>query len=190
APPSFFLEMPPEAKDMDNDGFEAVTVLRGGPLKGSILAFAESPLAGEKEHTAWLWSSDGKNPKPFTLAGVGDYGVTDAVSLSDGSVLLPERRYTPVDGVRMRMRKIEAGALTFGAVVTGEVLIEADVSKEIDNMEGLAVREEPSGELTIFMISDDNFNHLTQRRVLLESALPAPAAHAAASQPQPASAPQ
>jgi hypothetical protein len=38
------------------------------------------------------------------------------------------------------------------------------------------------------MISDDNFNHLAQRTLLLEFALPAPASHAAENQPAPASA--
>jgi hypothetical protein len=190
SPPSSFLEMPPQAEDLDNDGFEAVTVLRGGALKGSILAFAESPLSGDKEHTGWLWSSDGKDPKPFTLAGIGDYGVTDAFSLSDGSVLLLERRYRPVDGVRMRLRKVEAGAIAPGAVVTGEVLIEADASKEIDNMEGMAVREEASGELLITMISDDNFNHLMQRTLMLLFALPAPAPVATENHPAPTPAAQ
>jgi hypothetical protein len=183
SPPSSFLEMPPEAKDLDNDGFEAVTVVRGGALKGSILAFAESPLSGDKEHTGWLWSSEGMQPKRFMLAGVGDYGVTDAASLSDGSVLLLERRYRPVDGVRMRLRKIEAAAIAAGAPVTGKVLLEADTTKEIDNMEGLAVREQPSGEVLITMISDDNFNHLMQRTIMLQFALPAPAAVAADAQP-------
>ena len=187
SPPSTFLEMPPEAEGLGNDGFESVTVLRGGALKGSILAIAESPISGEKEHTGWLWPSDGKNPKRFTLAGVGDYGVTDAASLSDGSVLLLERRYRPIDGVRMRLRKIEASSLAAGGVVTGEVLIEADPTKEIDNMEGLALREQPNGEISIYMISDDNFNHLAQRTLLLEFALPAPAAHAAENQPAPTS---
>jgi hypothetical protein len=188
SPPSAFLEMPPEAEGMGNDGFEAVTVLRGGALKGSILAIAESPVSGEKEHTGWLWPSDGKGPKRFTLAGIGDYGVTDAASLSDGSVLILERRYRPIDGVRMRLRKIEAGSLAAGGTVTGEMLIEADPSKEIDNMEGLALREQANGEISIYMISDDNFNHLSQRTIMLEFALPASAAHAADSQPQPAAA--
>jgi hypothetical protein len=185
SPPSSFLEMPPEAKDMDNDGFEAVTVLRGGALKGSVLAFAESPLSGDAEHTGWLWSSEDMHPKRFALSGLGDYGITDAVGLSDGSLLLLERRYRPVDGVRMRLRKIEAAAIAAGSSVTGKVLIEADTTKEIDNMEGLAVREEPSGEVLITMISDDNFNHLMQRTIMLQFALPAPSPLAADNQPSP-----
>jgi hypothetical protein len=185
SPPLSFLEMPPEVKRMKADGFEAITVLRGGPLKGSILALAEHPLLGGKEHLGWLWSSSGKKPKTFTLAGIGDYGVTDAASLSDGSLLVLERRYRVFDGVRMRLRKIDASAIAAGGVVTGEVLIEADMTKEIDNMEGLAVRQEPSGEILITMISDDNFNHLMQRTIMLQFALPAPSPLAADNQPSP-----
>ncbi|HKZ97087.1 MAG TPA: hypothetical protein VJ045_08915, partial [Hyphomicrobiaceae bacterium] len=41
----------------------------------------------------------------------------------------------------------------------------------IDNMEGLAVRQGAGGETLITMISDDNFNKVLQRTVLLEFAL-------------------
>ena len=76
-------------------------------------------------------------------------------------------------------------AIAAGRFVTGKVLIEADTTKEIDNMEGLAVREEPSGEILITMISDDNFNHLMQRTIMLQFALPAPSPLAADNQPSP-----
>jgi hypothetical protein len=73
----------------------------------------------------------------------------------------------------MRLRRIEAQNLAPSARVESEVLLEADMGQEIDNMEGLAVREGPGGETLITMISDDNFNALLQRTVLLEFALPA-----------------
>jgi hypothetical protein len=41
---------------------------------------------------------------------------------------------------------------------------------EIDNMEGLALHTGPRGETIITMISDDNFNHVMQRTVLLQFA--------------------
>ena len=43
---------------------------------------------------------------------------------------------------------------------------------EIDNMEGLSVREGKDGEILITMISDDNFNTFLQRTILIEFALP------------------
>jgi hypothetical protein len=53
----------------------------------------------------------------------------------------------------------------------GEILIEAHHGQEIDNMEGLATHSGPNGETIITMISDDNFNHLMQRTILLQFAL-------------------
>ncbi|MFA5952088.1 MAG: esterase-like activity of phytase family protein [Hyphomicrobium sp.] len=169
AAPSTYLAKPPEAKRLKNEGFEGMTLMRGGPFKGAIVAIAENPIKGETEHTGWMWI-DGV-PKRFTLAGLGDYGVTDAASLPDGTLLVLERRFRWTEGVKMRLRRIAADRLKPGAVVRGEVLLDADMSFEIDNMEGLAVRDGENGETLVTMISDDNFNHLLQRTVLLEFAL-------------------
>jgi hypothetical protein len=49
----------------------------------------------------------------------------------------------------------------------GEVLVNlAMQDANIDNMEGVAVRQGPKGETFIYMISDDNYSPL-QRTVLL-----------------------
>ena len=58
-----------------------------------------------------------------------------------------------------------------GATLDGEVLLAADLSQEIDNMEGLAVSRGASGETVLTLISDDNFNHFLQRTVLLQFTL-------------------
>ena len=167
--PSGYLPLAPDAKRMKNEGFEAVTALRGGPNAGSLVAIAEHPLPGQTEHTGWIWIAG--EPKAFTLKGVGDYGVTDAASLSDGTLLVLERRFTWLDGVRMRLRRVAADALVAGGVVEGDLLIDTSMSQEIDNMEGLAVVER-EGEALITMISDDNFNKALQRTLLLQFALP------------------
>ena len=48
--PSRYIEMPKEAASMRTDGIEGLTVLAGGAYKGSLVAFAENPLRGEKVH--------------------------------------------------------------------------------------------------------------------------------------------
>ncbi len=183
-PPIGYLKMPPEFRRSSSDGIEAVTVLRAGPLKGAVIAFAEHRLRGRPNHTGWIWI--GAEPMPFTVTDMGEFQITDAAALADGGLLILERSFTWSEGVKMRLRRLEPAAVAPGAVVTGEVLIQADMAYEIDNMEGLAVREGPDGETLITMISDDNFNSFLQRTVLLEFALPAPASHAAESQPAPA----
>ncbi len=53
----------------------------------------------------------------------------------------------------------------------GEILLEADMGFEIDNMEGLAVHRDASGQLVVTMISDNNYNNFLQRTMLLQFAL-------------------
>jgi hypothetical protein len=168
-PPLDYLKMPPEFRRSSTDGIEAVTVLRAGPLKGAVVAFAEHRLRGRPNHTGWIWI--GAEPMPFSVTDMGEFQITDAAALADGGLLILERSFTWSEGVKMRLRRLEPAAVTPGAVATGEVLIQADMAYEIDNMEGLAVREGPDGETLITMISDDNFNSFLQRTVLLEFAL-------------------
>ena len=59
-----------------------------------------------------------------------------------------------------------------GALLDGEVLLEAGNGFAIDNMEGIAVHSSPDGEPVITLISDDNFNRGLQRTLLLQFALP------------------
>jgi hypothetical protein len=172
-PPLDYLKMPPEFRRHSNDGIEAVTVLRAGPLKGAIVAFGEHRLRGRPDHTGWIWI--GAEPMPFAVADIGEFEITDAAALADGGLLILERSFNWSEGVKMRLRRLDAAAIAPGAVAKGEVLIAADMAYEIDNMEGLAVRDGPDGELLITMISDDNFNTFLQRTVLLEFALPAEA---------------
>jgi hypothetical protein len=168
--PAAYLKVPPEIHLLGRDGFEAVTVLRGGPFKGAVVAFGERRLPGDSNHTGWIWV--GSEPKPFVLADLGQFDITDTASFADGSLLVLERFFRWNEGLRMRLRLVKANALKPGTLIKSEVLLEADLSREIDNMEGLAVHAGNNGETLITMISDDNFNNLLQRTVLLEFALP------------------
>ena len=53
---------------MRMDGIESLTVLAGGPQKGALVAFAENPLRGEKQHRGWIWI--GNDPRGFTVARI------------------------------------------------------------------------------------------------------------------------
>lgn len=167
--PQHYLEMPPEKRLMRLDGIEALTVLKGGPLKGGLVGFAENPLRGERVRRGWIWIED--KPKGFTLNGLGDFSITDAASLEDGSVLLLERRFRWLEGLRIRVRHLPAESIRPGGAVSGDVVLEADLSHEIDNLEGLAVSRAANGDTVVTMISDDNFNRFLQRTVLLQFTL-------------------
>lgn len=165
--PTEYLTMPPEAKAMRMDGFESVAVVRGGPAKGAIVAIAEA-ADPSLASTAWLWTK-GK-PARLSITGAGGFNVTDVKSLDSGDLLLLERRFRWTEGVKMRLSLVPGSALKAGASIAREVLAEADLGQEIDNMEGLAVHKNARGETILTLISDDNFNKLFQRTVLLQFA--------------------
>jgi hypothetical protein len=168
APPTGYLQMPSEAKDMRIDGLEALTILNAGPHEGSVVAVAEHATV-KGDYAGWIWTS-GK-PRRFTITGARGFDVTDIASLPDGDLLVLERRFRWSEGVSMRLRRLAIADLKPGAKVAGEVLIEADMSREIDNMEGLAVHAGADGETVITLLSDDNFNRLLQRTLLLQFTL-------------------
>ena len=178
--PASYLTMPQEARRMRNEGIEALTVLAGGRHKGALVAFAENPLRGEKLHRGWMWIS-GK-PQPFSVAGVDGFGITDAASLADGSVLIVERRFRWLEGLRLRLRLLGAESIKPGGTATGEILLEANnANAEIDNLEALALSQGEDGEVVLTLMSDDNFNRFLQRTVLLQFTLKdEPAAEASA----------
>ena len=170
-PPTGYLKLPPEARRMkSNKGFEAVGVIRGGAHKGAVIAFAERFTNEQGHHTGWLWIG-GAEPQRLHVTDIGEFDLTDVKSLPDGSLLLLERRFRWLEGVRMRLRRIAAGDVRPGALLAGEVLIEADLSSEIDNMEGLAIHRGAGGETVLTLVSDDNFNSVLQRTLLLQFTL-------------------
>jgi hypothetical protein len=169
--PVRYLPLPPDARRMrSNSGFEAIAVLRGGIAKGSVVAFAERVMGSGPDLTGWIWKGD--TPRRFSLVDHGGFDVTDATSLGDGALIVLERRFRWTEGVKMRLRRIAAGAIKPDATVDGEILLEADLSSQIDNMEGVAVHRTAGGETVLTLISDNNFNTFLQRNLLLQFTLP------------------
>ena len=168
--PTGYMKMPPEARRMgSNQGLEGVAVLRAGPLKGSIVGFAERLTRGSGYHTGWIWT--GGEPKSFQLRDIDGFDLTGAAGLPDGGMLVLERRFRWTEGVKMRIRLLAATAIKPGARLDGRILIQADSGFEIDNMEGIAVHRGRGGETIITLMSDDNFNSLLQRNLLLQFTL-------------------
>jgi hypothetical protein len=168
--PTGYLPLHPDARRMSaNQGIEAVTVLQGGRLKGSVVAFAERLTRGSGYHTGWVWVHGA--PKPIHLQDIGGFNITDAASLPNGDLIVLERYFRWTEGVKMRIRQLEANEIVPGARLAGHTLIEADSGFEIDNMEGLAVHKGANGETVLSLISDDNFNHALQRTVFLQFTL-------------------
>jgi len=168
--PAGYLKLPPEARRMRaNKGFESVTVMQGGPFKGSPVAFSERFPDNPTQHAGWIWIRG--EPQRLGFLDIGEFEVTDAASLADGALLVLERRFRWTEGVKMRIRRFAPEQVRPGAVMQSETLIEADLSFEIDNMEGLAVHRSASGQTILTLVSDDNFNSFLQRTILLQFTL-------------------
>jgi hypothetical protein len=169
-PPSGTVPLPGGPKGLSgNRGIEAIAVIRAGSLKGTLVAFAEGSTSGAGNLQGWLVG--GPTPGTITLKRIGGFDVTDAASLPDGGIVVLERRFRFSEGVQMRIRRIAAAELKKGAVIGGEILLEANDSFNIDNMEAIAAYRGPSGETVLTLMSDDNFSPL-QRTLIMQFALP------------------
>jgi hypothetical protein len=168
------LKMPDLAKRLpSNRSLEAVAVAaKTSPLKGALIAIAERARSGDEAPTrGFLFSAAPNNTYlgTFDVARSDGFDITDAAFLPNHDLLILERRYTPLTGVALRIKRIAVGDIKVGARLQGETLLHADMRNNIDNMEGLAVHTVDS-ETRLTLISDDNFSML-QRTVLLEFAL-------------------
>ena len=120
-----------------NQGLEALAVIRAGPLRGSLVAFAERFTRGSGYHTGWIWV--GGTPHRLQLRDIDGFNITDAAGLPDGGLLVLERYFRWTTGVSMRIRRLQPAEIRPGARLTGRIVFQGDSGYEIDNMEGMAV---------------------------------------------------
>jgi hypothetical protein len=164
------VPMPPAVKTLPfNKGLEAlVFVPKGQPLAGTLIALSERGLDPSGNLMAFLVG--GPSPGQFSVRRTNSYDISDATLLPSGELLVLERKFSLLSGVGIRIRRIPLAALKPGAVVDGPAIFEADLSSEIDNMEGIDSFVTPEGETVLTLISDDNFS-LIQRTLLLQFTL-------------------
>ena len=150
-----------------NRGFEALAFApQDGPLAGALVAVTERSLDANGNIFAAVL--DGPLKGVFTVKRHDPFDVSDGQFLPDGDLLLLERSFSIARGVGMRLRRIPAENIKGGAkAVDGEVLLEANMAYQIDNMEGLDVWRRADGATIISIMSDDNQSML-QRNLYLE----------------------
>jgi hypothetical protein len=141
---------------------------KGSPHAGKLIAITEESLDAAGNHRAFVL--DGRRVTRFSVKRSDAFDVTDCAQLGSGDLLLLERRYAPLIGVAMRIRRLHLADMKEGAVIDGRPLIVADLGYQIDNMEGIAVTRNARGETVITLVSDDNFSEI-QRTLLLQFAL-------------------
>ena len=168
-PPAGTNPLPAGAKMSTNRGIEAMAVIKAGKLKGTLVAFAEG--LADKDGNLQGWRIGGPSPGKIVLKRLGGFDITDAAPLPDGGIVVLERRFRFSEGIQMRIRRIAAAELARGKLIEGEVLLEANDSLNIDNMEAIAAHRAASGETVLTLMSDDNFSAL-QRTLIMQFTLP------------------
>lgn len=165
------ISLPQEAKKARrNKELESVGRFPTGTLLGgTIIAISERFLDANGNIIGWLIG--GPTPGRFTVKRSGDFDVTDLTITPDNELIILERYFSILGGVKMRLRRINTADIKPGAVLDGEILLQTDQRNTIDNMEGLASHRAANGEVRLTLISDDNFN-VFQRTLLLQFALP------------------
>ena len=174
AKPSLFAVPPGIKKAPRNGGLEAMTPLPDGRILVLSEKFRRNKggkKEGDGDYIGWLLAADGKSLGQVYWPAQGIFRPTDLAAMPNGDVLLLQRRYTVAGGPGMRLSHIRAKNITAGARLMDVELARMTPPLSVDNFEGLAVRPNPKGGWTVYMLSDDNFNPL-QRTLLLQFHLP------------------
>jgi len=165
------IEVPAEVKTLAlNGGMEGLGVMpRQSAHAGALVALAEKapPGAASTDIPGFILGASGGR---FLVRRIGSFDVTDVNFLPAGDMVILERRFIPLLGLGMRLRRIPIAEVKPGAVLTGEILIEADLSHQIDNMEALMIHRDAKGRAILTLMSDNNFSIL-QRNLVLRFAL-------------------
>jgi hypothetical protein len=161
------LSLPfPVSELRNNGGLEMLAIApKEGPLAGAAVVVSERSV--DKADNLLAAVLEGPMRGAFTVVRHDPYAVTDGAFLPNGDLLILERRFNFASGLGMRIRRIEGSDIRPGAAVDGEVLLEADMGYQIDNMEGLDVVVMPDGETRVILVSDDNHSIL-ERNLMLE----------------------
>ncbi len=140
----------------NNDGLEALAI---GP-DGTLYALPEKSNGGVitiYQYKGGVWDAPYQIPQIDAFKAVGaDFG-------PDGKLYLLERALTSVFGFQTQVRRFDIRA---GKIGKGELILRTS-SGTHDNLEGLSVWRDNTGDIRLTMISDDNFNIL-QRTEFVE----------------------
>jgi hypothetical protein len=165
------IAVPPGIRTLPkNRGLEALEyVPQNQPMMGgTLVAVSERGLDRAGNIRAFLIG--GPTPGTFAIKRKDQFDITDAALLPSGDLLVLEPSLSWPEGLLVQIRRIPLKDIKPDVVVDGPVLFEADLSCEIDNMEGLAIHQMANGAIVLTLVSDDNFSPL-QRTELLQFTL-------------------
>lgn len=152
-----------------NRGFETVVYAAAdGRHEGGLIVVSEKSL--DRKGNIFAAVLQGPHKGVFSVKRNGEFDITDGAMLPNGDLLLLERSFSMAAGVRMRLRRIDGTMISKGSLVDGPILLDADMSDQIDNMEAMDVWRRDDGALIVSLMSDDNHSIL-QRNLYLEFVL-------------------
>ncbi len=144
----------------DNGGPEALAVFGDGRW----LVLSEDGRATPDILKAWLRQPDGTwSDLGYRTTGI--FVPTDAVALSNGDLLVVERRFTRELGVACRLMHVKGDTIRAGAVLEGTELAAFAPPVSVDNLEAVDAALTADGGVRIWLLADDNQN--PQQRTLL-----------------------
>jgi hypothetical protein len=151
-----------------NRGIEALGFLpKDSIYAGRLIGFSERSTDATDLSEAFVMRDDGTEPFRFQIRRRDGFDVTDLDFMPNGDLILLERFFSPIRGVGMRLRRIKTATILPNAVLEPEILLTADNSFAIDNMEGLSIHQGEPGETLFTLVSDNNFS-IVQRNLLLQ----------------------
>lgn len=149
------------AQSPSNGGLEGIAVFADGRL----LALTEEFQNPDGSFKGWL--IDGQEFFELSYLPSPEFHVTDCAALSNGNVIVLERRYAPFGILSARLKLVRAENVQPGAKLLGEELLNLESPLNVDNFEGVAVQEDLNNGTIIYIVSDDNYNPF-QRTLLLQ----------------------
>jgi len=147
-----------------NKGIEAITQLKDGRLLALSEAAADPHDRDEGAYAGWLWRR-GEKAAALSYQPGARFNPTDAALAPDGDVIVLERAFSRLLGVRARLTRLKESNIKPGARLVGEELARFNAAYAIDNMEGVAITSNDKGRTLIYLISDDN--HSGRQKTLL-----------------------
>ena len=150
-----------------NKGIETLA----GLSDGRLLAITEGLFTAPDQLAGWVSAGPPHNRwSPLAWRTTGEFVPTGAATLPDDDVLVLERRFSWIGGLASRLSRLPATAIQPGATLQSTEVARLEVPLVHENFEGIAVAMR-GGETLVYLISDDNYNPLLQRTLLVMFAL-------------------
>ncbi len=177
------LDLPQDAATQPfNGGIEGLARL----CDGRFIALSEKAKSQGNDGTRSMWISTGNSWRNAAYPAYQAFSPTGAATLPDCSVLVVERSFNVVEGVRARIVRLPANAFDPGNEITTLELAYLAPPLSVDNMEGISVRKGDAGETLVYLVSDNNYSGY-QRTLLMMFELAPSANHPVKSRSTPKS---